>query len=74
MMTSETFDTQFWRDVATGYEQVARDASLSITVERENKQAVIKSVQHLVVVMIGDAPNEKASGSGSTARARNRRQ
>ena len=58
-MTSDTFDTQFWRDVATGYEQVARDASLSITVERENKQAVIKSVQHLTVIMIGDAPNEK---------------
>lgn len=58
-MTSETFDTQFWRDVAVGYEQVARDSSLQITVERENKQALVKSTQGVVIIMVGDAPNEK---------------
>ena len=58
-MTSETFDTQFWRDVAVGYEQVSRDCSLQITVERENKQALIKSVSGVAMIMIGDAPNEK---------------
>jgi hypothetical protein len=58
-MTSETFDTQFWRDVATGYEQVARDASLQVTIERENKQALIKDNQGIVVIMIGNARNEK---------------
>lgn len=59
MMTSETFDTQFWRDVAVAYEQVARDASLQVTVERENKQAMVKSNQGIVIIMIGDAPSQK---------------
>jgi hypothetical protein len=58
-MTSETFDTQFWRDIAVAYEQVSRDATMQITVERENKKALVKSNQGIAVIMIGDAPNEK---------------
>jgi hypothetical protein len=54
-----TLDTQFWRDVAEAYEQVSRDSTLEATVERENKQALLKSSKGIVFIMIGDAPNEK---------------
>jgi hypothetical protein len=54
-----TFDTQFWRDVAIGYEQVSRDPTLQITVERENKRAFIKDNKGVTFILIEDAPNEK---------------
>jgi hypothetical protein len=53
------FDTQFWREVAQAYEQVARDNSLVITIERDNKQALVRDNKGIVFIMIGDAPNEK---------------
>jgi len=52
-------DTQFWHEVAKAYEMVSRDSSMEITVERENKQALVKVVQGVCLIMVGDAPNEK---------------
>jgi hypothetical protein len=58
-MVTTNFDTQFWRDIASGYEQVARNNELEITVERENKRAMIKANKGIIIIMIDDAPNEK---------------
>lgn len=58
-MVTTNFDTQFWREIAAAYEEIARNAELEITVERENKRAMLKSAKGIVFIMIDDAPNEQ---------------
>ena len=53
------FDTQFWREVAAAHERVSVDASMEVTVERENKHAFIRAVDGSTLILISDAPNEK---------------
>lgn len=51
--------TQFWSEVATAYERTSIDASLEIVIERENKRALVRSIDGVTLITVSEIANEK---------------